>query len=135
MGVWNTIAGTADHLAGSTDEAFARQFDDTAGGGFSAGFGEELGSSRTSFLTGLGQYAGLVPRGTAEQRQNAAGPGVQPGGTDLWGGGSVNPDGSTDPPDGGLGLGVTAALVGVFALVVLWLVRPLLEIGAEVADE
>lgn len=33
MGIWNTIAGAADHAAGSTDEAFGRQFDNQEGGG------------------------------------------------------------------------------------------------------
>lgn len=47
---WNQIAGTADHLAGSTDEAFARQFDNTPGGGFAdydtvAGVGDHLAGS------------------------------------------------------------------------------------------
>lgn len=31
---YDAVAGTADHLAGSTDEAVGRQFDDTEGGGF-----------------------------------------------------------------------------------------------------
>jgi hypothetical protein len=35
MGLWNDVAGVADHLAGSTDEAVARQFDNTPGGGAS----------------------------------------------------------------------------------------------------
>lgn len=32
--VYDWLAGRADHIAGSTDESFARQFDDEPGGGF-----------------------------------------------------------------------------------------------------
>lgn len=38
MSLFDTVAGTADHLAGSTDEAFARSVDDTEGGGLWDGF-------------------------------------------------------------------------------------------------
>ena len=34
MGMFSGITGTLDHLAGSTDEAIGRQFDDEPGGGF-----------------------------------------------------------------------------------------------------
>ena len=34
MGLYDDVAGVADHLAGSTDEAVGRQFDDERGGGF-----------------------------------------------------------------------------------------------------
>jgi len=34
MKLYDSVAGTADFLAGSTDEAVARQFDSTEGGGF-----------------------------------------------------------------------------------------------------
>lgn len=34
MGVWSTLAGAADHAAGSFDESIGRQFDDEQGGGF-----------------------------------------------------------------------------------------------------
>jgi hypothetical protein len=34
MGLYDSIAGAADHAAGSIDESIGRQFDDTEGGGF-----------------------------------------------------------------------------------------------------
>jgi hypothetical protein len=34
MGLYDDVAGVADHLAGSTDEAVGRQFDDERGSGF-----------------------------------------------------------------------------------------------------
>jgi hypothetical protein len=44
---YNKVAGVTDHLAGSTDEAVGRQFDDREGGGFTdpdayVGFGEDV---------------------------------------------------------------------------------------------
>jgi hypothetical protein len=44
---YDTIAGAADHAAGSTDEAFARQFDDDEGGGYSDFF---TGDDRSDFV-------------------------------------------------------------------------------------
>jgi hypothetical protein len=133
VGIYDGVAGFFDAAAGSTDEAVGRQFDDTPGGGLRAGFGEELGSSRASFLTGAGQYVGLVPRGTAEQRQQAAGPGVQEEGTNVWGGGSVNADGSTNPLGGDTAkFQAIAAVVAVGVL--LWLLRPVLSIVAGVSN-
>lgn len=46
--VWDQIAGTADHLAGSTDEAFARTFDDTPGGGLIDGYIQTAGGTALS---------------------------------------------------------------------------------------
>jgi hypothetical protein len=40
MGLYDTVAGAADHLAGSTDEAFARSFDNQQGGGMYDGLAE-----------------------------------------------------------------------------------------------
>lgn len=105
------LAGVLDAAAGSTDEAFARQFDDTPGGGFRAGFGEELGSSRDSFLTGIGQSLGVVPRGTQQEREQSDGPGVSDGDGPAWGSGTTAP---------------AVAVVGV-VLLLLWLIRPLLK--------
>jgi len=126
MGVLNNVyqgvAGVADAAAGSTDEAFARQFDDTAGGGLRAGFGEELGSSRDSFLTGIGQAVGVAPRGTAAERQAAAGPGIAPS----------QPDDSPGLFGGSTTAKAVAAVVGIGLL--LFLLRPVLQIGAGVAN-
>lgn len=117
-GAYQTVAGVGDFAAGSTDEALGRQFDDTRGGGLAAGFGEELGSSRDSFLTGIGQAVGVVPRGTAQERQTAPGPGISDGSGPEW------------------GSGMNAKLIagGIAAVVILWLIRPLLQIGAGVSD-
>lgn len=68
MGLWDdvtsagedaygTVAGTADHLAGSTDEAVARQFDDEEGGGFAdydtwAGLADHAAGSTDEWVGG-----------------------------------------------------------------------------------
>lgn len=131
-GAYQTVAGVADHSLGSADEAAGRQFDSTPGGGFLAGFGEELGSSRPSFLTGAGQYLGVVPRGTQEQREEAAGPGVQEEGTPVWGGGEVQDDGTVSAPEG---LGANNAILLVMAVVLLYLIRPLLGAVDNLTEE
>lgn len=60
------VAGPADHLAGSTDESIARQFDDTKGGGFAGpdayvGFAEDVidvPADAVNATTGTGENLG-----------------------------------------------------------------------------
>lgn len=63
---YNKVAGVTDHLAGSTDEAVGRQFDDTKGGGFTdpdayVGFGEDVldvPADAINATTGTGENLG-----------------------------------------------------------------------------
>jgi hypothetical protein len=57
MGLYDTVAGAADHLAGSTDEAVGRQFDGEKGGGFADGDTYTYGEWRTED----GTNGGSVP--------------------------------------------------------------------------
>lgn len=56
MGLYDSIAGTADHLAGSTDEAFARSFDDTEGGGLYDGTAGVLDHAAGSTDEAVGRF-------------------------------------------------------------------------------
>jgi hypothetical protein len=50
MSLWNDVAGAADHLAGSTDEAVARTFDNEEGGGVIDGTGQAAANTATAPL-------------------------------------------------------------------------------------
>lgn len=63
MGVWDTVAGTADHLAGSTDEAVGRLVSDSERVHQRAQeenwtFGQELSGTGRIFVRHLGGSAG-----------------------------------------------------------------------------
>jgi len=79
-GLYDTVAGTADHLAGSIDESVGRQFDDEEGGGSVDEFGAFIDPSQSasdqteqdaSFaLAGLGPggiYANLAAQSDNQQ--------------------------------------------------------------------
>ena len=90
MGAWDDLVDAADHAAGSTDEAVARQFDDQQGGGFAD----------------YDTWAGLADHSA--------------GSTDEWVGRNTGQ--------------LKLLTYAVAAIVVLYLLKPALEIGANASE-
>lgn len=132
MSLYDRVAGVADNAAGSIDESIGRQFDDTEGGGLIDGF-QSFNRAGTSQST----------RDLAEATKGDVGPNNQFDNTaidnqfdDTPGGGVA--DTATDTV---LNIGPDwldeAATIGVVVLIVgvlLYLARPLLEIGAATVE-
>lgn len=117
---YDAVAGTADHLAGSTDEAFSRQFDSVPGGGLYDG------------LAGTADHlAGSTDEAFARQFDDVPGGGFAD--YDTWAGIADHAAGSTDEWVGQRTGALKLATYALVAVVVLYLARPLFQIGAALA--
>lgn len=138
--IYQGIAGVADHLAGSTDEATGRFFQD-AGRYQESGGLEQSPTQRATAYTRLGVRNFLSPDAEDivfqspsggflgnEDESNIAGPNV-------WGSGGVTDVLVTTEGESRAGeLSTRLFLYAVVAAVALWLLKPLLELGAAVAE-
>lgn len=148
--VYDGVAGVADHAAGSVDESIGRQFDDQPGGGFADvtnsgdraavdtdgdGTADEYhnrylqGDLARSAYDTIMQYDGTL-NGSSDSN-DVIGPG-------LWGSEGSAADVAVDTEGeehGAAETKTTLLLYGVIAAVFLYLLAPLLEIGAAVAEE
>lgn len=152
MGLYDDIAGAADHLAGSTDEAFARQFDDEEGGGIIEGISPEQATDINPFDESI---VDEVFGGTTSAERDGDPHAGQTGLVedtldsiprqfdDTAGGGFADEllEQAGDAVDEARNVGPEwldelSVLVVVLLVVgaALWLVRPLLELGTAVAD-
>lgn len=149
MGIFNraydSVASTADHLAGSTDEAFARQFDDQPGGGIAdadtwgdaATGGQYSDPNQNIDLFSpslLGEYATFGATDAEEWESVGVPSAVDTGDLDR----DVDVDPSPDRDKTDLGDIVKIVRFAVYAVVIaaiLHLIGPLLELTTEVIDE
>jgi hypothetical protein len=155
--VYSSVAGTADHLAGSTDESIARQFDDEEGGGFFDADTYRTEADRSNFGDGSNQWVpGTVetfrnlPDRLANPYDTVAGAadaltlnfdeGVgglyslvddEPGNTAGPGDSSI-----TNPEGGGPIYRLASVIIPVVLLIAgVWLVRPFVELLSVVLDD
>ncbi|SFR37112.1 hypothetical protein SAMN04487947_0562 [Halogeometricum rufum] len=126
MGLYQTVAGVADHLAGSTDEAVGRATE-AAGEGDWAGVGDHL----------AGDVDEAASRGPVDTVIDVAWSGHDGDTIDVFGPTAWGTEGSVadvavdEEGESHQGeMGTTLFLVGVVLLLVLWLLRPLLELLA-----
>lgn len=148
--VYDGVAGVADHAAGSVDESIGRQFDDSPGGGFAditeSGDRASVDSDGDGFvdtynnryLQGDGArllYDTLFEYdGTLNGESDSAdvfGPGLW-GSEGSIGDVAVDVDGEEHSP---AETKTTWMLYAVVAAVFLYLLAPLLEVGAAVAGD
>ncbi|WP_435348996.1 hypothetical protein [Haloarchaeobius sp. HRN-SO-5] len=73
---YDAVAGTADHLAGSTDEAVARTFDDTEGGGILDGTTETAGDVYDTIAGTADHLAGSTDEAFHRQFDDTPGGGL-----------------------------------------------------------
>lgn len=146
MGVIGTVTGGLDHLAGSVDESIDRQFDDSQGGGFfdvapegSGGASVDVDGDGTAdeyhnrFLQGSMVRTAYDAVFTYDGTLNGSGDSVDVLGPTT--GGVV--DAVVDVEGEDVGPEERKAkwlLWGIGALVVLYLIAPLLDIVAGVID-
>ncbi|WP_435358443.1 hypothetical protein [Haloarchaeobius sp. DFWS5] len=92
--LWDSAAGLADDLAGSTDEAVARTFDDEAGGGIIDGTTETIGAGYDTVAGTADHLAGSTDEAFARQFDDEAGGGILD--YDTYAGWADHMAGSTD---------------------------------------
>lgn len=112
----NTDEGFFDHVAGSIDEAHARQFDDEQGGGI---------ADYDTWAGVADHAAGSTDEATARQFDGEQGGGVAD--YDTWAGVADHAAGSTDEWVGQNSMMIQAVIGLVLVMVLLYLARPLLE--------